>query len=438
MRFSPAYIISRFLYSSVIFLAMPLLNLHLRRRIILGKEDPDRIDERKGVASVARPPGSIIWFHAASVGESLSAIPVIECLLKRTDNVTVLLTTGTVTSARLMHERLPQGAIHQFVPLDHASWIQKFLDHWQPSAVIWLESEFWPNTLYTVKKNSIPLILLNGRVSQRSHNQWKKAPWIIRNMLSCFDICLAQASEDARHLTDLGARNVINRGNIKLGAPALPVDEKQLGILSKKIKGRQRWLLSSTHDGEEAMAASIHRTLREKFPDILTFIAPRHPERGPIIAEQMRNKGLNVGLRSAGDQPQKNMDIYIADTIGELGLFYRLCDIVFMGKSLIKPGGGQNPFEAARLNCVVLFGPNMSNFKELSATMIQAGAAFQVEDSRGLERKVSQILSSPQNMATYKSAVRNYCQVSDSVIEDSVTEILNFLPDNDLIKKDCP
>mgnify|MGYP001366425587 CR=1 FL=1 len=426
MYFSPAFIFSRILYSAAIFLSLPILNLHLIWRLKKGKEIPGRISERKGIPSIPRPNGEIIWVHAASVGESLSSIPIIECLLKRNSNLSVLLTTGTVTSAKLMYDRLPEGAFHQFVPLDNSNWIQQFLNYWKPSTVIWLESEFWPNTLYIVKKKSIPLILLNGRVSEQSYHRWKKTPWIINGILSCFDICLAQATEDASYLLELGAKHIIYIGNIKLGSPALPVDEKQLSSLSKAMGDRPNWLISSTHEGEEAIAASLHSKLRQQYPNLLTIIVPRHPERGPVIAEQLRSKGFQCRLRTVGELIDNNTDIYIADTMGELGLFYRLCEIVFMGKSLVYPGGGQNPFEAAKLSRAVLFGPYMGNFIELSTAMVKANAAIQVNNKEELQREIEKLLSLPDEIKNRMKNAELFCKESETIIKNAVDEILKL------------
>ena len=401
--------------------------MHLKRRLKKGKEDPKRILERKGLSSISRPNGEVIWIHAASVGEALSSIPVIECLLKNANNITVLLTTGTVTSAKLMNERLPERAYHQYVPLDKSTWVQDFIDFWKPSVVIWLESEFWPNTLCIVKKNSIPLCLLNGRISQRSYNRWQKAPWIIKGMLSCFDICLAQAKEDASYLSDLGAKNVLCLGNIKLGAPPLPVDDDQLSLFFEILGDRPRWLFASSHDGEEIIAADIHSAISQTKTNLLTIIVPRHPERGSDIANKLRSKGFKCKLRSNGHVPDKDTDIYIADTMGELGLFFRLCEIVFMGKSLIYPGGGQNPYEAAKLNSVVLFGPYMSNFVELSNSMIEANAAYQVRNIEELNEKITELLSSPEKRQFHIENTSIFCKKSEAIIENSVERILNII-----------
>ncbi|MBT3558134.1 MAG: 3-deoxy-D-manno-octulosonic acid transferase [Rhodospirillales bacterium] len=407
---------------------MPVLRQHQRNRIRSGKENPDRILERAGLSSVPRPAGKVVWFHGASVGEALAALSVIEGILAERADTWVLLTTGTVTSAKILEARLPERTIHQFAPLDRPTWVKAFLNHWQPDAAVWVESEFWPNTLWAIHDRGIPLILLNGRVSLRSFRRWLRVPAIARGLLSCFNLCLAQSDEDAQRLQTLGARTVKNTGNIKLGAPPLPYDCNQLDQLQTIIGDRPRWLLSSTHAGEEAMAGTIHAFLSQTIPNLLTIIVPRHPDRGDAISDMLRQQGLIVAQRSAHQAVAPDTQIYVADTIGELGLFYRLCQIVFMGKSLVSPGGGQNPFEAARIGCAVIFGPQMSNFVELSATMLAAKAATQVANADELGKLVEQQIMDQQIVAKNVYNAQVFCAQSDRVVADSVREILAVWP----------
>jgi 3-deoxy-D-manno-octulosonic-acid transferase len=417
----------RQIYTAVIYLGMPALNRYQKKRIAEGKEDPERISERKGITSIPRRKGQVVWVHGASVGESLSVLPVIEGLLEQSDDISVVLTTGTLSSASILKDRLPDRAIHQFTPLDHPAWIQNFLKHWKPSAVVWLESEFWPNTLHNIKKQNIPLILLNGRVSDRSFSRWRKLPFIISGMLNLFDECLAQSDEDARRLYILGARNAVNHGNIKLAAPALPADENTLNSFKSALGVRPRWMLSSSHEGEEAIAGEIHLSLSSLHPDMMTLIVPRHPQRGPAIAALLRKMGITTGLRSAGDMPQDNMSAYVADTVGELGIFYRLCDIVVIGKSFVPPWGGQNPFEAVKLEKAVILGPNMSNFTELTAAMLKSGAATQLKDKDALRTEINSLLTDDGEMKKRKLAAQNFASGAENIIGASITIIRKYL-----------
>lgn len=433
-----AFHICRRAYAMALAMGMPILRRHQRKRILLGKENPDRILEREGLASEPRPDGNLVWFHGASVGEALAALPVIKEILTERENTWAIITTGTVTSAKILQPRLPDKTIHQFAPLDRPNWVSSFLDHWRPDAAIWIESEFWPNTLWAIHERGIPLILLNGRVSLRSFRRWQWVPVIARGLLSCFDLCLAQSDEDASRLQILGAKSVKNTGNIKLGAPPLPYDGDELRQLASSLADRPTWLVSSTHPGEEKIAEQVHKAIAARVSNLLTIIVPRHPDRGSAISTQLRNQGLIVTQRSV--QPEITIDtqVYVADTIGELGLFFRLCRVVFMGKSLISPGGGQNPYEAARIGCSVIFGPYMSNFLELSENMVADGAAIQIPNIKGLEAEVLKQLQNPVIVDQHIAAAEVFCSQFDMTIRKSVQEILNAWPIDTPSVTHCP
>ncbi|MCH7555003.1 MAG: 3-deoxy-D-manno-octulosonic acid transferase, partial [Proteobacteria bacterium] len=308
------------LYRALTVLATPLIAVYLGYRRRAGKEDPERFPERLGVAGAERPEGMLVWVHGASVGEALAALPLIERILKSRPALHVLLTTGTVTSARLMAERLPARARHQFSPIDRPDAVAGFLDHWRPDLAVWSESEFWPNLLTETQARGVPMILVNGRMSDRSYRRWKLMRGVIRRLLGGFALCLAQSEADAKRLRDLGAKEVRAVGNLKSAASPLPVDQAALDDLRNAIMARPRWLAASTHAGEETIVAASHRALAADHPGLLTIIAPRHPERGPTIAAGLREIGLTVAMRSAGDPIDRYVDIYIADTLGELGL----------------------------------------------------------------------------------------------------------------------
>jgi 3-deoxy-D-manno-octulosonic-acid transferase len=394
----------------------PLIDLYLDRRLKRGKEDPARFPERKGIPSKARPEGRLVWLHAASVGEAVSTLPVVEALQAR-NGLTVLVTTGTVTSAALMQERLPDGAIHQFVPADRPSWVRRFLDHWRPGLALWVESEFWPNLLAETARRKIPLVLLNGRVSPRSYRRWQKMPAFIGEILSGFALCLGQTEADAQRLADLGAARTACYGNLKFAAPVLPADPDRLAALLTELGDRPRWLAASTHAGEEALAARVHKALA--IPDLVTIIVPRHPNRGVDIATE-----LEANLRSRGEPVR---DVYVADTLGELGLFYRAAPLVLMGKSLIGQGG-QNPLEPARLGASVLFGPHMGNFAEISARMTEAGAASMVADEGDLVAALAERLADPARVAAEGERARSFASREDGVLAAVLGAIEPLLP----------
>ncbi len=373
------------------YMAGPFVRRKLRRRAAVGKEDPTRIAERFGYASVSRPDGPMVWIHAASVGESLAALPLIAKAHDLYPDIRFLLTTGTVTSTNLLRTQLPPFVVHQYAPVDLPATVRRFLSHWKPDAALLIESEFWPNMLLGLDCRAIPRALINGRISPETHARWSSLRPVIADLLAGFEICLAQSHRDAAFLSDLGASHVLATGNIKEAAAPLPVDDQELAAVAESLRGCPRWVAASTHPGEEAAVALVHRELEPLIPDLLTIIVPRHPERGAEVFAVIRQLGLRVALRSRGDTPGPGTGIYIADTLGELGLWYRLCPVVFVGKSLIGKGG-QNPLEPARLGCALLFGPSMSNFEQISAELVSYGAAQWVEDANALRRAVAALL----------------------------------------------
>jgi 3-deoxy-D-manno-octulosonic-acid transferase len=380
------------LYRGATVVLAPLVRRHLASRLARGKEDATRFAERLGRAGRARPEGRLVWLHCASVGESLSILPLVERIRAAgRERTHVLVTTGTVTSARLMAERLGAGAFHQYAPIDLPGAVRAFLDHWRPDLALWVESEFWPNLLSAIQARKIPSALIQGRVSDRSFAGWRWAPGMIRELLGGFDVCLGQSAEDARRLARLGARATECVGNLKFAASPLPADAGELTRLRAAIGDRPAWLAASTHPGEEAIAAKVHRALIKRHPDLLTVIAPRHPERGGEVAAELRDEGLSLARRSAGEMPSSGVEIFLADTLGELGLFYRLVRAAFVGKSLAGEGG-QNPFEGARLGCPILFGPRMGNFEDIAARMIAVGAARRVANAAELGMILDQLL----------------------------------------------
>ncbi|MFZ1990218.1 MAG: 3-deoxy-D-manno-octulosonic acid transferase [Alphaproteobacteria bacterium] len=393
----------------------PAVPYWLNARVKRGKEDPARLSERLGQAGRPRPAGPLVWIHGASVGESLSSLPIIDRLQSRFSGVSVLVTTGTLTSARLLAQRLPEGAFHQFVPLDTPRAVESFLDHWRPDAALFMESELWPNLILRTAARGIRMALLNARMSQGSFNRWLKARGPAKIMLRAFDLCLAQDTDIVGRLESLGARNVSIIGNLKYAAPPLSFDERALEALQSMMNRRLVWLASSTHEGEERIVGHVHATLKENLPEALTLLVPRHPARGPEIAELLADMGHKVALRSRGEPITPKTDIYIADTLGELGLFYRITDIAFVGATLV-PKGGHNPLEAARLNCAILYGPHTENSITVYRELAAAGAAIQVIGRDQLAREVAALFADPAKVARMAEAGIRVCTKADSVI----------------------
>ncbi len=379
------------LYRLFSYLAGPLIDLWLMRRKSSGKEDPQRFSERLGHASFPRPQGHVIWVHAASIGEVMSVLPLIKKVLEQYQSINVVITTGTVTSAQIIEKRLPSRAFHQYAPIDKVITVRRFLQHWQPSLALWVESELWPNMIIETHDSGCTMAQINARISIDSYKKWQKYGSMAKRILSCFSLSLCQSEDDKTRLEKLGARNAICVGNLKFDAPALPADPKETGKLVSQIGDRPIWIAASTHPGEEEFIFKAHNILKETRPDLLTIIIPRHPSRGKEIVHEYKAK-YNLSLRSSKQEITEKTDVYIADTVGELGIFYRLASIVFIGGSMIDKGG-QNPLEAARLDCAILTGPYTDNFKLIYKELIEQNATIIVRDTKTLAEKVDYLLS---------------------------------------------
>jgi 3-deoxy-D-manno-octulosonic-acid transferase len=372
--------------------AVPLAPALIKRRLKQGKEDPARVGERRGMSADIRPDGPLVWIHGASVGEVLAAAALIERL--RALNMRILLTSGTVTSAAIVAKRFPPDIIHQYVPYDSPRYVARFLDHWRPSLALFIESDLWPNLILSSAARRLPMVLINGRMSHRSFPRWRRINTTISALLGRFDVCLAQSQVDADRFAALGSRNVITTGNLKLDVPAPPADAGKLERLMSVTRGRPIIVAASTHPGEEEMLVATHRALASFFPSLLSVIVPRHPDRGEAIAREIAASGLQVALRSREQLPTATTDIYLADTMGELGLFYRLSPIVFMGGSLV-PHGGQNPIEAIKLGASIVHGPHVFNFTDVYEALDNAGGARQADSEQALVKQLGQLLADP-------------------------------------------
>jgi len=414
------------IYTTLTHLAGPAVRVLLHHRLLRGKEDPERLPERIGLAGAARPDGSLLWLHAASVGESQSALVLLDRLLEERPRLSVLMTTGTVTSARLLATRLPGRCIHQFVPADCPRWVHRFLDHWRPDAAIWMESELWPNLIRTAAARGIPTALVNARMSERSFANWRRVPGMARALLDCFDVCLAQSEEQAARFRRLGAENVANTGNLKFSAAPLAADSAALQALKTALEGRMVWLAASTHAGEEALAAQVHARLKPHHPGLLTIIAPRHPDRAEEIAAMIAAHGLRLVRRSAGQAVRPDDDIYLADTMGELGLFYRLSPISYVGGGMARLGG-HNPMEPAQLGSAVLHGPDMANFRTVAEAFAEAGAAILCRDADEMTRSVDRLLTDDDARRSQTEAARRIVEANRDVVETVLAHLAPLL-----------
>lgn len=413
------------LYRMFTTLSGPLISLYLSRRLKQGKEDPARFSERLGIPSLPRPEGKLLWIHAASVGESISMLKLIELVLQKYSGWSVLVTTGTVTSAKLMGERLSGRAFHQYAPVDRVGYVRKFLEHWQPDLGIWAESEFWPNMVVETRASAIPMVVLNARMSEKSFARWKKYPAMIWQILNSFSAIMARSEIDAERFKKLGGPNVSVPGNLKYSADPLMTNTDEQNKLSAQISGRKTWLAISTHPGEEEIIANTHIALQSSQPDLLSIIIPRHPERGPAIANDLSAMGLSVSLRSAGQKIEPSTQIYIADTMGELGIFCRISEIAFMGKSLIGTGG-QNPLEPALLECSIIFGPHMENFEDVSSALVSAGGAQQINGGDELASAVGSLLASTADCKKMATNALNQARAMAGSVEKVMAALEPF------------
>lgn len=392
----------------------------LRARQARGKELRGRLAERRGIDPSPRPPGRLIWLHAASVGETMAILPVLGELAKAAP--TILLTTGTVTSARLLAQRLDPAlasrVLHRFAPLDVPAWARRFLEHWKPDVAAFVESELWPNLLAACRARRIPTMLINARLSDRSLRRWRQVPGLARHVLGSFARVQPRSATDADRLRTLGCGQVGEPADLKLAAPPLPADEAELWQLEQALAGRPVWLAASTHPGEEAIVLEAHRVLASRHPGLLTVIAPRHPDRGLSIPA--------AAYRSRGDGPPAE-GVWVADTLGEMGLWYRLIGITLIGRSLLPPGGGQNPLEPARLGCAIAVGPHTGNFTDNVAMLLGAGALTVVRDAAELADWVDRLLCDPALRRSMGSAAAEAVQRHSDLPRRTADALLELL-----------
>lgn len=373
--------------------AYPLIGGYVSWRAAKGKEDHSRRRERYGYSEVARPSGPLVWMHAASVGETSAVIPMVEYLASH--DIHVVLTTGTVTSAKIVVDRLAGIAIHQYVPLDLKPAVNKFLNHWKPDLAIIAESEIWPMTILELGARRVPQVLINARLSDRSFARWKKRSYLAEALMENLAHVVAQSELDGERYRELGARPVTVSGNLKADTVPLPANWNDLDSLKEQIGDRPVWAAVSTHPGEEEIAAEVHEKLLRKYPKALTVIVPRHPARSEEVEGMLKARGLDVVRRTSGQPITADTDIFLGDTIGEMGLYLRLTEIAFVGKSLTGEGG-QNPLEPAALETAVLSGKEVQNFRDSYDRLVKSGGARIIRDGEMLAGAVSFLISNEQ------------------------------------------
>jgi len=405
---------------------LPVAGRQSMAKLRRAEVDPQRAREKLGHASQPRPAGQLIWFHAASVGESLSVLALIDRMGHALPQAHFLITSGTATSARLVASRLPPRTQHQFAPLDAPGPLKRFLNYWCPDAALFVESELWPQMLRRTHARGTAMALINARMSQHSIERWQKQPALAGFLFGVFDLILTQNDAMARAMGTINAPadRVAAGINLKSMAGPLPQEDDTIAEARKALGNRPVWIASSTHPGEEKSVLEAHRQLLKRFPDLCLILVPRHPERGDEVAGLIASVGLTHGRRTRGDMPREQ--VFLADTLGELGTWYALSNIVFLGGSL-HPIGGHNPYEVAQAGAMVLSGTHVTNFAETYAEMETAGAARLVAGTQDLADRVADLLSNDIARANGVASAKSYAAAQadklDSIAERLITAL---------------
>ena len=405
------------LYGLATGLAEPLAPLILKRRAKAGREDPLRLGERLGRAGAPRPPGPLVWLHGVSVGETVSLLTLVEGLRARRPDLGLLVTSGTRTSAELLARRLPAGVRHQYVPVDTPGAVRRFLDHWRPDLGVFAESELWPNLILTARRRGTRLVLASARITEGTARTWRRAPASARRLLSAFDLILPQDRATADRLRGLGA-DCGRELNLKRAGAPLIFDPAELARLQGLAAGRPVVLAASTHPGEDALIAEAAEGL-----GALVVIAPRHPERGAEIAA-----ALKAPRRALGEEPGPETPVWIADTLGEMGLFFRLADVVVMGGSFPGGIGGHNPLEPARLGAPVITGPDIANAADVYGEMFDEVCALMARDGPDLRRKLAGLLADPVLRRRMREAALAYAARQEQTLADALEDLAPLVP----------
>lgn len=393
------------LYKGLATALGPVIDVYLDRRVARGKEDPGRLDERRGIAARPRPEGRLIWLHAASVGEAVGLLTLVRALRDTRPDLVLLMTTGTTTSADAMAKRLPEGVIHQFVPVDRPAWVGRFLAHWRPDLGIWMESDLWPTLVTEADARGIPMAIVDGRLSVGAFQRWRRLGRLARPLFDAFDLVLAASEDQARRFSALGCADVRYAGNLKAAGGPPVIDDTLAADIRGVIAGRPVWLAASTHPGEDSVVLDAHARLAAARPDLLTVIVPRHTRRGDEIAALAQSRGLGLARRSAGEPVTPRTAIYLADTMGEIAAFYSAIPVTFLAGSLV-PVGGHNPIEPAHCGTALVFGPLIPNNRDAADALLAAGGATEIRDAASLAETVGALLDDPAAAAQMAASAR--------------------------------
>ncbi len=404
--------------------AAPLAPRFLSGRVKRGKEDPARLGERLGRAGLPRPAGRLVWMHGASVGEGLSLLPLVARLQELRPEVSILITTGTRASAEVLAQRLPPGTLHQFAPIDTPAAARRFIDHWRPDLGLFVESELWPNLIWAAHRSGARLALVSAKMSARSLRTWGRLPGAARAMLGAFDLILARDRDAGARFETLGGA-VAGVWDAKLGAAPLPVDEAELRRLRDHLAERPVILAASTHPGEDVIIASSFAGVAKDGSEPLLIVVPRHAARGLEVERTMREHGLTTVRRADGD-PLANVQVLIADTLGELGLWYRLARLAIVGGSLVDGVGGHNPLEPARLGCPFVAGTHVTHWP-IYGDLARAEAAALVAGGDDLAAWFCRALADPTALRAMAARAAAYAARRDEEGQTVVPRLLSLI-----------
>ncbi len=412
-----------FFYRILINLVLLLSPIIILFRIIKKKEHPTRFLEKLGISSKNRMQGKVIWFHGSSVGEVLSIMPLIERLEKNSKVKQIVITSSTLSSSKVLEKYKLNKTVHQFFPIDANLIIKKFLNYWKPTAVFFVESEIWPNTIQNLHKRNIKIALLNARITNKTFTKWFKFKSFSKDIFNKFDLCLCQNKETKLYLKKLGSKNIKNLGNLKFS------ESKKIKKINKiknfKLLNNKNILFGgiSTHYDEEIFCGKVHLELKNKYKKFISIIIPRHVNRAESIKNDLENLKLKVHLHSSKINIENDTDIYLVDTYGETKSFLNMCKVVYLGGSIIKRGG-QNPLEAARSGCKVIHGSNVDNFKEIYALLNNIGVSSKINGVKDAKIKIIKNLKT--NVKQKKNIVK-INQLGRKILNSINLEIRNLI-----------
>ena len=411
------------IYRLLINFVLVLSPLIILFRLIKKKEHPTRFKEKFTFFSKKRKSGKLIWFHGASVGELVSVVPIIEKLEKSKDIKQILVTTSTISSAKIFAKFKFKKTVHQFFPIDNNYLVKKFLNYWKPNLTIFIDSEIWPNILTNLKNQSIPHILLNARITKKSFNKWKILGTFSKNLFTGFNYTYPQNDETKKYLKYFQVKKIKKIGNLKF-SEGIYDSNKQINLnLKNFLSDKMYWCASSTHEGEELIVAKAHLILKKKIKNLILIIIPRNVQRSTKITNMFSRLGLKTHLHSLNQKIPKNTDVYIVDVYGETKSFFKICKVIFLGKSLTLDGG-QNPLEPARYNCNIVHGPNVSNFREIYNLLGKSKITFRINNQNQLIKKINELLKKNIGSRNERNRIN---KIGEKILNKTLIEIKKFI-----------